>query len=43
MTLNGGKWLSLSGTMLRALAPLALVMSGSMAVAGWAQHPQQIP
>lgn len=36
MTLNGGKWLSLSGTMLRALAPLALVMSGSMAVAGWA-------
>ena len=36
MTLNGGKWPSLSGTMLRALAPLALVMSVSMAVAGWA-------
>jgi len=36
MTLNGGKWPSLPGTMLRALTPLALVMSGSMAVAGWA-------
>ena len=36
MTLNGGKWPSLSRTMLRALAPLALVMSGSMALAGWA-------
>lgn len=36
MTLHGVPWPSLSGTMLRALAPLALIMSGSMAVAGWA-------